>query len=711
MTSINFNSLGDLRLYTTQRLASLLESHTRTETFARSIGDLIRSMHRTVLTDLTRLVEVDRGQFVNGLQDVLTHCQRLEKTLDILFEQYARHHANGTQALRSLTRETNHTLLGLSSTLIEKDLFERQSQVLQQIILSHERITQWKPFIQEILLDFNAIFPFNFFFIAFAEEHSFSLYVYFLGSYSDEIKAEVRGRLLRQMAEETGFPADAAWDVEEVEIATGKQASDGDFKMLTVKVPDYTPKLAGLLGVAFVSEDQMLPQEQAVINSILSVMVMVIGSSKVLSHTLAELEYYAVHDPLTGLYNRRQFNAMLEYEVGRSERHHHKFAVVLLDLDDFKDINDSYGHPTGDDALRKIADVLAARVRKGDLATRIGGDEFALILSETDRNGAMTAANNICSAVREVEFTSQDGRTFHLTVSAGVVIYPDDSTEMQDILAGVDAAMYRAKAMGKDSACAMDGGVGQINVIRNTRDHAEQLRQALREERIVPFFQPIVNCQTGEVFAYESLARMHQTDGQTISAMQFIDAIEKYSLGRELDRAIVSKGLQTLKAVSETGAQHKLFINLSAQEIEGRGILGYAEETCAALNIPPNRVVFEILERDAIGDMTNMRKFLTNLRSKGFAFALDDFGSGYNSFHYLRELHFDFVKIDGAFVRNILNSKIDRALVQNLANLCRDIGIQTVAEFVESAEILDSLRTMSIDFVQGYHIGHARPSI
>ena len=710
MAPISFNTLGELRLYTTQRLAGLLESHTRTETFSRSVCRLIRSKHEEVKEALEGILETGEPVVIEQVRSVLDRCRTLDQSLEILFDQYGRHHQAGGDALRALTKDTNRTLLGLASTLIEKDLFERQSRVLEQIILSHERITQWKPFIQEILADFNSIFPFNFFFIAFAEEHSFSLHVYFLGTYSEEVKAEVRGRLLGQMAEQTGFPADAAWDIEEIEIATGGQASAGDFKMLTVKVPDYTPKLAGLLGVAFVSEDDMLPQEEAVIGSILSVMVMVIGSSKVLSRTLAELEYYSAHDPLTGLYNRRQFNAMLEYELGRSERHNHKFAVLLLDLDDFKDINDSYGHPTGDDTLRRVADILVRRVRKGDLATRIGGDEFALILSETDREGAMVAAKNICAAIREMEFTSQDGRTFHQTASVGIVIYPDDSTDISDLLAGVDAAMYRAKALGKDGACSIEQVANQIQVTRHTRDHAEQLRQALREERIVPFFQPIVDCHSGEVFAYESLARMHQTDGQTISAMHFIDAIEKYSLGRELDRVIVNKAMAALKKMSSDGNGPRLFINLSAQEIEGRGILGYAEETCAALGIPPDRIVFEILERDAIGDMTNMRKFLTNLRRKGFAFALDDFGSGYNSFHYLRELRFDFVKIDGAFVRNILNSKIDRALVQNLANLCRDIGTRTVAEFVESAEILEALKGMSIDYVQGYHIGHARPA-
>ena len=158
-------------------------------------------------------------------------------------------------------------------------------------------------------------------------------------------------------------------------------------------------------------------------------------------------------------------------------------------------------------------------------------------------------------------------------------------------------------------------------------------------------------------------------------------------------------------------ANAKIFINLSVQEIQGRGILGYAEELCQELQLPPENIVFEILERDAIGDMTNMRRFLTNLRRKGFSFALDDFGTGYNSFHYLRELRFDYVKIDGAFVRNILSSHVDYALVHNLSRLCQDIEILTIAEFVENQGIWDALKEMGINYAQGYHISMPLPGM
>jgi EAL domain-containing protein (putative c-di-GMP-specific phosphodiesterase class I) len=250
----------------------------------------------------------------------------------------------------------------------------------------------------------------------------------------------------------------------------------------------------------------------------------------------------------------------------------------------------------------------------------------------------------------------------------------------------------------------------KIQANRNVRDHAEKLRDALRKNRIQPYFQPIFDCKTGAVFAYESLARLVEPSGETISAGAFIETIEKYGLGRELDRVMIQKSLAALKEhISAQGSTSKLFINLSAQEIQGRGVLGYAEQMCEELGIPPQNMVFELLERDAIGDMTRIRKFLTEMRRRGFSFALDDFGSGYNSFHYLRELHFEYVKLDGDFVRNILVSKIDHALVKNLSCLCQDLDMLMVAEFVESQEIMAALQEMGVNYAQGFHLGVPTP--
>lgn len=696
------------RLRVMDRMAALLESQTRTKIFGTSLNGLVKEVHRELIADLRDMAHSpDTSDLSARLKQAVRTCECLDGTLDLLLDERQRQwHRNGNY-VRATMQEFHDTLRDLSHSLVEKDLFERQSQVLERIILSHEHVAQWKEFVQEILADFHSIFPFNFFYIAFAEEHGLSLYLYYLGDYSDEVRRNARSMLSGQMLASLNLPSDALLDIEEFTVRSSGPVDEMEaMRMITVAVPEHTPKLAGLLGVAYVATGDLSPQEESVVRSILSVMVMVVGSSKALSRTLAELEYYSMHDPLTGLYNRRHFNNILEYEIGRSERHRHEFSLLMLDLDDFKDINDTYGHPTGDEALCGVAEILREHLRKGDLAARIGGDEFAVVLMETGRTGAGVVANTLGRTLRERVFTAPDGKHFHLTVSIGIATYPADAVNEADLMAGADMAMYRAKGIGKDSACTLDGLDAPVKGARQTRDYVEKLREALQKDRIVPHYHNIVDCKTGELFACETLARLVEPSGEVLSAGQFIETIEKYGMGRELDRIIINKAFQALRERMAQGASGmKLFLNLSAQEIQGRGVLGYAEELCHTLEIPPECVVFEILERDAISDMTNMRKFLANLREKGFAFALDDFGSGYNSFHYLRELRFEYVKIDGAFVRNILNSKIDYALVHNLSRLCKDIGIRTVAEFVESQAIHDALKDMGIDYVQGYHIG------
>ena len=710
-----------LRFRVISQIAEILENQSRTQRYAMSLSELNHSVHQEIVSKLMATMATlagDDSSAMIALIPTITHivetCTRLDRSLNLLFRQRSEQWASGDQHIQDLLIEFNETLLELSSVLIEKDLLERQSQVLERIILSHEHISQWKEFVQEILVDFYAIFPFNFFYIAFVEENGLSLYLYYLGQCSDEIRAQARGLLSKQMLQSIGLPSDAALDIEEFDINCGAAIQTArDIRMISVPVPDHSPNLAGLLGVAYAAENNLSPQEASVIRAILAVMVMVVGSSKVLSRTLLELEYYSVHDPLTGLHNRRQFNDILRYEIGRSERHKHEFSVLMLDLDDFKDINDSYGHPTGDTALCAISNVLLEHTRNGDLCARVGGDEFAIILTETGPKGARVVAENVSRALREKAITSIQGNRFHLTVSIGVSSFPADGQTIDHLLEGVDAAMYKAKDMGKDSVCAFDATEERVS-IRVTRDNAENLREALKEGRIVPYYQSIVNCQTGELYAFETLARLKSPNGETTSAAMFIETIDKYGLARELDLAMINNAFAAKRACMDAGrpeANAKVFINLSVQEIQGRGILGYAEELCQQLQLPPESIVFELLEREAIGDMTNMRRFLTNLRRKGFAFALDDFGTGYNSFHYLRELRFEYVKIDGAFVRNITNSKVDYALVQNLSRLCQDLDILTIAEFVENQEIWEALKNMGINYAQGYHISMPLPEM
>jgi diguanylate cyclase (GGDEF)-like protein len=713
---VNTDNLEPLRLATMERFATLKRSQIHTRLFAAYITRMVQDMHAVVVANVRRLADdpPHPAKARELLESVLTDCGCLERAIELLTREQQRQLELNGGSIRDSMRSFSQTLDELEGTLINKDLLERQSRVLESIILSHERISQWKDFIQEILGKFHRIFPFDFFFIAFAEENALSLYIYYMGDYSEVARQWARQQLSQRMLEQLSLPCDAALNTEEFKVLTDKHSAPlADIQMLSVGVPEPASiNLAGVLGVAFASVQQRTALETSIIRSILSVMVMVVGSSKALSRTLAELEYYSQHDPLTGLHNRRYFNDMLSYELGRSERHSHEFSVMLLDLDDFKDVNDSYGHPAGDRVLCTIADALKAQFRKGDLACRIGGDEFAVLLAETTPANAVNVGEKVRQAIHDIEFTSGEGKLFHLTVSAGVVGYPRDAKDINDLLAGVDAALYRAKGMGKNSVCLLEGNEGELKTVRTVRSQAETLRSALKEKRIIPYFQPIVDLKSGEIHGYETLARMLNPDGGTTPAASFIETIEKYGLARDLDRSIIEMSFDEVRRKLRGQAeQTRVFINLSPQEIQGRGILGFAEELCRKLEIEPGRIVFELTERDAISDLSNMRRFLAHMRASGFAFAMDDFGSGYNSFHYLRELHFEYVKIDGAFVRNIATSKIDYVLVSNLARMCRDLGIQTIGEYVETPKILEALKEIGVDHAQGYHLGMPLPEI
>ena len=708
------SSLKKFRNYLMASLTELMTTVVRASNFGEEITAfyekeshdfLKRSRHFAgILTDENIITEF--GQFSGRCLEVRKGVTHLIREKNIRWQ-------HNRQSLKELILEINNLLDNLEKTLIDKDLLERQSRVLRNIILSHERISQWKEFVQEILTDFYHFFPFDMFFIAFAEEHGLSLNIYHMGKCNQGDRKELKKKLSSRMLEELNLPVDSLLETEEFEVLVDcRENLPENIELLSVPVPESLPGLEGVLGVGYAVHQTLTTREKEIIRSILSVMVMVVGSSKALTKTIGELEYYSVHDPLTGLHNRRYFNEMLSYEIGRSERHSHNFSIIMIDLDNFKDINDSYGHPCGDVALTELSALLLKATRKGDVVTRLGGDEFAIILTETSRSGALVVAESVRKMIRQHSFiNSASGEEYHLTISSGVISYPEDAKTIDELMSGVDIALYRSKQMGKDTVCIIDSAASDIRINRQVRQNVENLRVAVNQGKVKPYFHEIVRLSDGKIHAYEALARIEDEDGRVISASSFIETAEKYGLSWDLDREIIQKAVLAKKEANRKNPENrkvKLFINLSPQVIQGRGILNFAEKVCQKNRLSPDQIVFEILERDAIGDLSNMRKFLSGLREKGFAFALDDFGSGYNSFHYLRELRFEYVKIDGAFIQNMHKSRIDKILVKNLANLCQDLGIHAIAEFVESEAVLNEIRAMGIEFAQGFHLGVPR---
>ncbi|MDX8408789.1 MAG: bifunctional diguanylate cyclase/phosphodiesterase [Mariprofundales bacterium] len=688
-----------------------------------SVGELLQSQqwNRNAYTQIIHHITQEHQAMIQQLEQLHLHdddaqkqiaaitqrCQHLDSVMVRLQPLRNARSASESEAVKQIILSFDATANSLNQTLIDKNLLDRQNQVLENLIISHEHIAQWKQFVQRILIDFHQMFSFDFFFIAFSEDNNLTLFFYYMGSYQEKTRQHFSNNCAQQVLQGLDLPADTPYEVESFEVLnTPKSISDNELDTITVKVPEYAPNLAGLLGASYATTTPITTQERAIIRSILAVMVMVVGSSKVLSKTLAELEFHSIHDPLTGLYNRRHFDEMLRYEFGRSERHQHQFSVIYIDSDDFKQVNDGYGHPCGDQVLVQTGEMMRNITRKGDLVVRLGGDEFAILLPETAAEGAHQLAESLRKRICNHTFTSPNNEQFRTSVSIGIATYPKDGRNAIDLLAACDMALYEAKHDGKNSISAIDSKQRVVQA-REARLAVEVLRTAIEEERIVPYFQPIINCSNRSLFAYEVVARKITVDGRILPAYQFIEAIEKAGMARDLDRAIISQSFQTMRRWLDHHPADQippLFINLSPQEIQGRGVLGFAEKLCQELAIPPEKVVFELTERAAVSDMGRMRTFLANLRNRGFKFALDDFGSGYNSFHYLRELRFDFIKIDGEFVRAITQSKIDQVMVRNLATMCQELGMRTIAEYIEDEAIMEAVADMGVNFGQGFHL-------
>lgn len=416
-----------------------------------------------------------------------------------------------------------------------------------------------------------------------------------------------------------------------------------------------------------------------------------------------QLEELSMRDPLTGLYNRRRFEDLLRYEEGRNARYNHSFCLLLIDVDNFKYINDTFGHPTGDLVLKEIAAILEENLRNTDIVARIGGDEFGVLLPETEPETGFWVAEKVRQALTKARMDLPVGK-IRISISIGMGSLPEDSASAEELLTIVDIALLWAKKSGKNQVVSCDGELGSQKIM-GIYHQGNFLQAALEEDRVEAYLQPIMDVASEEVFGYEVLARIRE--GETvIAAGQFIEVAEELGLVTELDARVREKAFAHMLQPELAGK--RFFLNLSAATLSDpeamHGIVGRLQE----LNIAPERIVFEITERQALPHLTEIRGLIDSLRKEGVAFALDDFGSGFSSFLYLKYLTVDYVKIEGSFVRQIALDERDRRMVEHINGLSQEFGIRTIAEFVEDEATHRILRNMGVDFGQGYHYGEPR---
>jgi len=420
-----------------------------------------------------------------------------------------------------------------------------------------------------------------------------------------------------------------------------------------------------------------------------------------------QLEELSVRDPLTNLYNRRKFEEFLNFEIIRAERHTNGFSVIMIDLDNFKYINDTFGHPIGDMVLKKLSAMLDGGLRKGDVLARMGGDEFAIILPETEAEKGLQVANKLHRLLAGKEFELPVGK-IRSTASFSLVSYPEDGTTADGIYAAMDVVLYKAKTHGKNQV--MTAKTEEDRSMMTIFKKGDFLRNAMSENRIEAFLQPIIDVKNNEVMAYEVLVRIR--DGEVIiPAGEFIEVAEELGMAKALDREVFCKGLAHYAMISKAHPQAKIFFNLFPRSFNDLEWVRGIPELVRSEGVPCECIVLEITEREALPNLTQVRAVLEELRESKITVALDDFGSGFSSFLYLKYLSIDYVKIEGSFVRNIVSDDRDRIIVEQINSMAHKFGLKTVAEFVEDEETANMLVAIGVDYAQGYYYGRPAASV
>jgi len=616
----------------------------------------------------------------------------------------------GLSELDEVLSEVRALAEKLRTFAIDKELLEFEIRLLERFIITSDVVQDWHEYTHNLLREINKVMDVYILFSVFkVEEDQFDLEIFW---YHDPtlhmlqaLERSVRA-VLQRHPHLNGAMVNVSVNHHVAEPGQDMPAlRETDIELQSKSLFVDKPEIGGIVGIGVQAGLGKDPIRLLVMESILSTLLNVVGSVKAISKYTKEIEHSATRDPLTNLYNHHVFRELLEYEVGRAERKGERLGLLVIDLDNFKNVNDSYGHTFGDRFLQEFSSLLKMIFRQGDIVCRYGGDEFVVLLNDTPENSAYAAATRLVEATSALSLIANDDKSVHATISVGVALYPNHAKQAHDLFLVADNMMYRAKAEGKDRIrIASDGDISEM--YRDIGSQSIAIMAALEQRKFASFFQPIIGVERGEHHGMEVLSRLESEDGKLLDASQFIETAERMGVVNKLDYQVMEGAFE---AVRLSGFSGTLFFNLSPKAL----ILSEFVHTVARLvnvyGIDPETVVFELTERETVRNLTLLKSFVKELKQHGFKFAIDNFGSGYSSFHYLKQFPIDYVKIDGEFIINMIHDERDRLFVHHVNALAQELGIKTIAEFVENEEIYREVQTIGINYAQGYFLGRPGP--
>jgi diguanylate cyclase (GGDEF)-like protein/PAS domain S-box-containing protein len=423
-----------------------------------------------------------------------------------------------------------------------------------------------------------------------------------------------------------------------------------------------------------------------------------------------QLQQMADHDPLTGLLNRRSFDRELRGHIARARRYGKTGAVLMIDLDHFKYFNDTQGHSAGDQLIIRIAQGLVSRLRDSDVVARLGGDEFAVLLPAEDEEATTGVADALLQVVRDEAMPALVGKDRRVTASIGIARFDDgEQLTPEDMMVNADLAMYDAKEDGRDQCARYRTTKHRRPKSESRMKWAEQINDAVATNGFELLAQPIVPLAGGPTTQYELLLLMRDRQGRAVPPGAFLYVAERLGLIGEIDRWVAERSIEMLAEQRALGRDLRLEVNLSGHTIGDEQLLLLIEQRLRQTGVPPDRLIFEVTETAAIAHIGRAASFAERLSELGCGFALDDFGAGFGSFYYLKHLPFDYLKIDGEFVRHCTENETDRILISAVVQIARGMGKRTIAEYVTSHETAEVLTVLGVDFGQGFHLGRPAP--
>lgn len=420
-----------------------------------------------------------------------------------------------------------------------------------------------------------------------------------------------------------------------------------------------------------------------------------------------QLNFQATHDSLTGLVNRREFESRLKKAIAERRHQNNVHALIYMDLDQFKIVNDTCGHIAGDELLKQVSQLLHSKIRSVDTLARLGGDEFAVILNSCPAQVAQSIAEEIRLAIESYRFAWED-KLFKIGVSIGLIPIDQESGSHTEILKKADTACYVAKDSGRNRIYTYDEDNRSLDQHHGEMQWAQRISQSLEKNHFQLYCQKIqpMNGKSNALH-FEVLLRIRDLKNEIILPQAFIPAAERYQLMPSIDRWVIENTFAALQKynANQENVSYICSINLSAQSLCDESLLSFITEKLDKYEIDPRNFCFEITETTAIANLTSAIRFINVLRDMGFYFALDDFGSGLSSFDYLKNLKIDYLKIDGSFVKEIANDSVNHAMVRSINEIGHIMGVKTIAEYVENDVILSIINELDIDYGQGNFLG------